>query len=167
MSELRKPGDHPEFFRFAPPAGASRESSIRLDRDGRFWHDGELVEHQALSRSLHHWISRHPDNQRFILTNGYDWTYFTVEDAPYIVTRLSITPDMIMLHLSDDTEEALRPDRLRIGEAHAIYTTVKDGTFDAKFSRFAQTSLAPALVENESGQLALAIGETLFPLPSA
>ena len=39
-----KPGDHPEFFRFPAPEGRSRESTILLDREGRFWHDGELVE---------------------------------------------------------------------------------------------------------------------------
>ncbi len=44
-----KPGDHPEFFRFPAPEGRSRESTIRLDGRGRFWHDGALVEHAGLA----------------------------------------------------------------------------------------------------------------------
>jgi len=42
-----KPGDHPEFFRLAPPPGASRDSTISLDAEGRFFHDGARVEHAA------------------------------------------------------------------------------------------------------------------------
>src|SRR5512138_1092762 len=80
-----KPGDHPEFFRFPAPEGRSRESTIRLDAEGRFWHEQLLVEHRKLAAAMHTWISRHPDDGRYILTNGYDWTYFTVEDAPYTV----------------------------------------------------------------------------------
>ena len=38
------------------------------------------------------WITTHPDDGRFILTNGYDWTYFTVKDAPFFVKRVFSTP---------------------------------------------------------------------------
>ncbi len=69
-----KPGDHPEFFRFPAPEGRSRESTIRLDAEGRFWHEGNPVEHPKLAQAMHGWVSRHPDDHRFILTNGYDWT---------------------------------------------------------------------------------------------
>ena len=75
-----KPGDHPDFFRFAPPPGTSRESSIRLDREGRFWHDGARVDHPAIERGLRSWIGRHPDDGRPILTSqhegGYDFTTY-------------------------------------------------------------------------------------------
>ena len=74
-----KPGDHPEFFRFPPPEGRSRESTIVLTRDGRFLHDGTLVEHPGMQRAFASWLARHPDDGRFILSNGYDWTYLTVE----------------------------------------------------------------------------------------
>ena len=45
-----KPGDHPDFYRFAPPPGASRQSTIVLDGEGRFCHDGERVDHPALEQ---------------------------------------------------------------------------------------------------------------------
>jgi hypothetical protein len=57
-----RPGDHPDFFRFPPPEGRSRESTLRLDAQGRFWHEGRLVEHAGLSAGLHGWIGRHPDD---------------------------------------------------------------------------------------------------------
>lgn len=154
-----KPGDHPDFFRLAPPPGASRESTIRLDAEGRFFHDGARVEHPALEAALHSWISRHPDDGRYILTNGYDWTYFQVDDAPYVVRSLRIEEDRIELVLSDGTAEPLDPATLRTGQGDALYAKVKEGAFDAKFSRHAQNDLAPALAEDAEGHLVLRIGK--------
>ena len=88
-----KPGDHPEFFRFPAPEGRSRESTIRLDAARALLARRARVEHAGLAAALHSWISRHPDDGRYILTNGYDWTYFTVDDAPYFVRSLRIEPD--------------------------------------------------------------------------
>ena len=59
-----KPGEHPEFFRFPAPEGRSRESTIRLDGEGRFFHDEALVEHPKLRDALHTWIARHPEDGR-------------------------------------------------------------------------------------------------------
>src|SRR6185369_14137299 len=109
-----KPGDHPEFFRFPAPEGRSRESTLRLDGEGRFHHDDALVEHAKLAAALHTWIGRHPDNGRFILTNGYDWTYFKVDDVPFFVRSIRVENgeaerderDAVLV-LSDGTEEPL------------------------------------------------------------
>lgn len=147
MLHRMKPGDHPEFFRYAPPPGTSRESTIFLDREGRFFHDGDPIDHDALERALSKWIARHPDDGRLILTNGYDWCYFRAEDAPFIVRALRVEGDEATVVLSDESEEPLAPETLSIGDDGVVYTKVKGGAFDARFSRFAQTSLAPLLVE--------------------
>ena len=146
-----KPGDHPDFFRFASPPGTSRESTIVLDREGVFWHDGGRVEHGALEDALHRWISKHPDDGRFILTNGYDWCYFRVEKTPYIVKALRVTNDgsEAWLVLSDATEETLDPRNLFMDDDGVVFARVKNGAFEACFSRHAQTSLAPLLVSAE------------------
>jgi hypothetical protein len=165
-----RPGDHPEFFRAKPPEGRSRESSIRLDAEGHFWHEGARVEHAGLASALHAWIARHPDDGRYILSNGYDWTYFTVDDAPYVVRSVRIEPDGVVLRLSDGTEEALRPEALRVGHDGGLRVLVKSGVaggpFDAKFSRHAQTALGPALVETEQGEPGIVIHGHVSPLPS-
>lgn len=155
-----KPGEHPDFFRLAPPPGASRESTIRLDADGRFWHDGARVDHPALEAALHTWIARHPDDGRPILTNGYDWCYFRVDDAPYVVRALRTGGDRATMLLSDGSEEPLDPAALRVGRADAVYARVKRaaGGFEARFSRHAQSQLAPLLVETEDGALAVRLG---------
>jgi hypothetical protein len=165
-----KPGDHPDFFQRPAPEGRSRESTIRLDHEGRFSHEGRLVEHAGLSAALHTWIGRHPDDGRYILSNGHDWTYFTVEDAPFIVRSIRVEPERIVLVLSDGTEQDWDPGATRIAPSGALYTVVRlgahgahdaggadgaggargGGTYEAKFSRHAQTSLAPVLADEAS-----------------
>lgn len=176
-----KPGEHPEFFRFPAPEGRSRESTIRLDADGRFFHEGEPVEHDKLAAAMHTWISRHPDDGRFILTNGYDWTYFTVDDAPYVVRSIDATDDDVVLHLSDGTEEAWAPETTRVADDGALYAKVKRGTevgvpgskrvpadFEAKFSRHAQLALAPYLrdASGDGTALSITLKNRTFSLPS-
>src|SRR5690606_11396988 len=147
-----KPGDHPEFFRFPPPEGRSRESTIRLDRNGRFWHDGQPVSHPGMAKAFASWIARHPDDGRYILTNGYDWTYFTVEDVPFFVESVRIEGDRCELALSDDSREPLDPTTLGVGEGDALYLRVKAGAFEARFMPQTQTALAPLIVEDEQGR---------------
>ena len=155
-SSAMKPGDHPEFFRFPAPEGRSRESTLRLDGEGRFFHDDAVVEHPKLAAALHTWIARHPDDGRYILTNGYDWTYFTVEDVPFFVRSIKAEGDDAILVLSDGTEEPLDPSTLLMGPRGDLYLQVKreaqdkgrGGPFDAKMTRFAQTQLGPFLSED-------------------
>ncbi|WP_394831976.1 DUF1285 domain-containing protein [Pendulispora rubella] len=165
-----KPGDHPEFFRFPPPEGRSRESTIVLDAEGRFWHHGGLVEHGKLAAAMHTWISRHPEDGRYILENGYDWTYFTVEDAPYVATTLKIAGNDIVLTLSDGTEEDWDPATTRVGESGALYAKVKAGArggpFEARFSRHAQTALADVLVD-QGGSPAVKLRDRTVAIGSA
>ena len=129
-----KPGDHPEFFRLPPPPGRSRESTIVLDRQGRFWHDGELVTHTGMARAFASWIDVHPDDGRFILQNGYDWSYFEVEDVPYFVTGIAVRDGGVTLSLSDGSEELLAPESVSVGDSDAVYLRVKNGRFEARLT---------------------------------
>jgi uncharacterized protein len=159
-----KPADHPEFFRFPPPPGLSRESTIRLDENGRFWHDGELVTHPGMVRAFASWIARHPDDGRFILTNGYDWSYFTVDDVPFQVRTLRMQDDEVTLLLSDGSEEPLLPDTLEIGPREALYVRVKGGAFEARFTPAAQSAMGPLLVEGSDGMPALRLAGRAYPI---
>jgi len=157
---MAKPGDYPEFFRFPAPEGRSRESTIRLDPNGTFTHDGAVVDHPRLALAMHTWIRRHPDDGRYILSNGYDWTYFVVEDAPYTVRSVREDGGRLVLALSDATEEAWVPGETRTGEDGALYTKVKRGgvwPFEAKFTRHAQNALAPFMGE-AAGKTVVRVG---------
>lgn len=159
-----KPSDHPDFFRLPPPEGRSRESSIVLDENGRFWHEGERLGHAGLERAFASWLTRHPDDDRYILCNGYDWTYLTVEDAPFFVGSVRAEADALVLVLSDGSEEPLVPGSLRIGNREALYVSVKQGRFVARFTPAAQRALLPFLMESDSGELWLELGGKRFPI---
>ena len=147
-----KPGDHPEFFRFPPPPGRSRESRIVLDEQGRFWNEGVRLEHEGMARAFAGWIRRHPDDGRFILSNGYDWTYFTVKDAPFLVRHVEITADGAILGLFDGSEELLDPASVRVSEEGVLYAMVKGGTLEARFAPAAQAQMVDLVTEGDDGE---------------
>ena len=164
-----RPQDHPEYFRFPAPEGRSRESTIVLDAEGRFFHHGALVEHPGMARAFASWIDVHPDNGRFILNNGYDWSYFQVEDVPFFVLGVREQGGQLWLSLSDGSESPLAEGLegappLTVGDRGALYTTVKTGKFRARFSQAAQTALAPWLSSAENGQIFLEIAGRRQPL---
>jgi hypothetical protein len=161
-----KPGDHPEFFRLPPPPGASRESTIVLDREGRFHHDGAPVEHPGLARGFASWISTHPDDGRYILENGYDWCYFTVEDTPYFIDAVVLRDGAVVLELFDGTSEPLDPATLRCDAEGALRVRVKSGRHAARFSRQAQLMIEPWLREGqrEGEPPALEIAGARYPI---
>jgi hypothetical protein len=161
-----RPQDHPDYFRFPAPEGRSRESTILLDGEGRFFHDGELVAHAGMARAFASWIERHPDDGRFILNNGYDWSYFRVEDVPFFVLGLREQGQQLLLRLSDGSESPLDLATLTVGASEALYVAVKNGKFQARFTAGAQTALAPWLVSDEKGQLFLEIAGHREPLGS-
>ena len=170
-----RPQDHPEYFRFPAPEGRSRESTIVLDAEGRFFHHGAPVAHPGMARAFASWIDVHPDNGRFILNNGYDWSYFRVEDVPFYVLGVREQGGQLWLALSDGSECPLELGQsqeapgagvspLTVGERDALYTTVKNGKFRARFTQAAQTALAPWLASDENGQILLEIAGRRQPL---
>ena len=158
------PVEHPDFFRRAPPPGQSRESTIVLDGEGRFWHAGELVLHVGMQDAFASWIRLHPDDGRPILCNGYDWSYFSVRDVPFFVRGLSPGAEGLGLRLSDRSEELLEPSSLRVGARDALYCRVKGGQFEARFMPAAQTALLPFVCESPSGQPELELGGRRYRL---
>jgi uncharacterized protein len=147
----RLPIDHPDFFDLPPPPGRSRESSIVLDAEGRFWDHGELVTHRGMQDAFATWIRRHPRDGRFVLCNGYDWTYFRVEDVPFFVRGLGGSLNAPTLVLTDQTEEPFDPARLWVGPREALYCRVKGGDYVARFTPSAQAALEPYVAEGNGG----------------
>jgi hypothetical protein len=161
-----KPGDHPDFFRFPPPPGRSRESRIVLDASGRFWNEGRLIEHQAMSAAFASWIRRHPDDGRYVLTNGYDWTYFTVEDAPFVVRHVEERGGNAILSLFDGTEEPLDPSGVFVSPDGVLYVRVKCGEFEARLSAPAQSAMVPFIGEDTAGEPCVELRGNQFPINS-
>jgi uncharacterized protein len=143
-----KPGDHPEFFRFPAPEGRSRESSIVLTSAGRFFHDGAPVEHAGMHKAFASWLRRHPDDGRHILSNGYDWTYLTVEGPACFVRQVRSAATGIEVELLDGRQLPLEPQALSCAADGRLWLRLPEGE-DACFTAAAQLELAPWLVQRD------------------
>ena len=155
-----KPADHPDFFRLPPPPGRSRESTIVLSKEGRFYHDGAPVEHPGMQKAFASWLTRHPDDGRYILSNGYDWTYLTVEGPGRFVAGVrSRPPGLVLL---DGRELPLDPTALSTDREGRVWVSLPEGE-RACFTAGAQLGLEPWLSERE-GELGLEIDGRFVPI---
>src|SRR6478752_1345490 len=101
-----------------------RQSGIRLDADGRFWHEGAEVTHHGLRAALWRWLDRNPDGRWVLRLDERRFVYLDVEDAPYAVASLRFEGPRIFIRLSDDSEEELDYASLRLANDSA-YVKVK------------------------------------------
>jgi tRNA threonylcarbamoyladenosine biosynthesis protein TsaB len=141
-----------------------RQSGLRLDREGRWWHEGSIIEHPRIARMLHLWLDRRDDGRYVLRFDERDETLFAyveVEDAPYVVRTVELDKGAaghveVHLRLSDESVEELDYGSLAVGEDNALYCRVKQGRFDARFSRQAYYLIGELVEEDPlSGGFAL------------
>jgi hypothetical protein len=123
----------------AIPFGLSRETKIRIDREGRFWNEESPITHEALARSLAGWVDVDPESGRYILKNSVNWAFVTVEDAPLVVKVFDKTAAEVTI--SDGTTEPLDVATLRLDADDVPYCDVRGGKLPARFSRNAAYAL--------------------------
>ena len=135
----------------------TRESRIRVDREGHFWHEGARVEHPGLARSFARWLTVDPETGRYVLKNDVDWCFVTVEDAPLVVRSIEMGEQGATLALSDGTREPLDPATLRLDEDDVPYCDVRGGSLPARFLPQPAIALLEQVRQGPSG-LSLSLG---------
>lgn len=116
------------------------DSGLRLDRELRWWHDGERIEHPKIIEAFNVGLRPRGDGL-FELRLGQDWCLVEVEDAAFGVTHVEVIAGTIALSLSDRTQEPLVPSTLLAGTDGVLCCLVKAGQAKARFSRDAQFAL--------------------------
>ncbi len=124
-----------------------RQSGIRLDAEGRFWHEGQEVTHGGLRAAFWRWLDRNPDGRYVLRLDERRFVYLDVDDAPYLVRSLRWDRDRALAVRSDESEEPLDLATLRLRDGIA-YATVK-GRFDARLSTSAWAVLAERITERD------------------
>lgn len=141
----------------SPPPGKKwhtrEDSGLRIDREGRWWHDDELVEHPKIIDAFNMGLSPAEDG-KYILRFGNDWCFVTVEDAAYRVTGIDQEGGDFFVRLTDRTAEKLDANTLCVDNDGVLMCRVKGGKAWARFSRDAQFQIGEHLSE-EAGQLSL------------
>jgi len=139
-----------------------RETGLRLDREGRWWHEGQPVEHPRLVAALHRWLDLDEQGRYVLRLDAGRLARVEVEDAPYIVRTLELDGPgrtvRIYLRLSDGSEEELDYASLRVGRDNALYCGAK-GRFEARLSRQAYYLVGELIEETDEGFALRAAGQ--------
>lgn len=140
------------------------DSGLRLDRDFRWWHDGELIDHPNIIEAFNRGV-RVGDDGRVTLHFGGDWCFVTVDDAPYRVVAVDVSEgDRLSVRLSDRTAEWLDVGSLWLDDDGVLSARVKSGRAKARFGRDAQFQLAQHL-ELDGDVVLLCVGARVEPTP--
>ena len=146
-----------------------RRSGIRVDREGRFIHEGAEVTHEGLRRALHRWLDRlPPPDGRFILRlDERRFAYLDVDDTPLVARAARVdAAGTIWLALSDGVEEALDPATLTVDAAGVLRAAVRGGRLPARLATSAVAALGDRLTETPDGRPALRVAGRTVPLPA-
>jgi hypothetical protein len=122
-------------------AGDSSRYELRIDREGRWFHEGiEIVR-----EDIRNYFSRHlvqDEDGGYSIRIGQDECPVIVEDAPFIVARVTEDPGgTLTLLLNDGYEAKLDPNTLEFRCSNVPYCCIRDG-LRARFSRPAYYQLA-------------------------
>jgi hypothetical protein len=128
-----------------------RQTGIRLDRNGRFWHEGVQITHPGLCRALLSWLDRLDDGRRILRLDATRYAYVEIEDADLLVTSLLWDAKQPRVHLNDGSEEPLNLDSLRVAKDNALYCDVRDGRLTARFTTPAYYALTEHLEQTPEG----------------
>ena len=144
------------------------QSGLRLDKEGRFWHRGGLVEHARTLAALHQGIHRAADG-RWATRIGKDWAYLDVEDAALWLRRIEPSGASLRGQLASGEWVEIDPATLAAGADDALYARVAGER--ARLTRDAQLSLGEHLSEDgqhfvlQIGPRRFRIGEDAGPEP--
>ena len=111
---------------------------LRVDVDGNWYDDDVEITHHGVLANLRGNLRR--DAEGYFLQTRVRIPV-TVDDVPWVVTRIERRDDRLHAILNDGSETAVDPATLRIGPGDVPYCTVKDGAFEARLSRAATFQL--------------------------
>jgi hypothetical protein len=107
---------------------------IYIDKEGNWYQDGIPI--------LHRWtylynnkLLRRDEEGRYYIDEGRGRVYAYVEDTPFVVKMIDKRDDGLYIILNDETEEKLDFNTLWMNEENIPYTKIKNGEFEARFSR--------------------------------
>lgn len=121
---------------------------IYVDKEGTWFHKGAPIIHRGFLLLFYKLIHLDQDG-RYIIKFNEQTCVLDVEDTPFVILRTTFVQgateehsDRFVLDLIDETQEVLDPATLTVAADHVMYCKVRDGQFDARFSRPSYYQLA-------------------------
>src|SRR5512139_1620196 len=113
---------------------------MKIDKEGRWFFQGEEITHRKTYLLYCRSLTR-DESGRMILRVGREECPVEAEDAPFVVMTIEFMSDAageeesIWITLNDETREKLIPETLRSAPDHIPCCQVRNGLFEARFSR--------------------------------
>ena len=142
-----------------------RQTGIRLDRNGRFWHQGNEVTHAGFRRALLRWLDLREDGRPILRLDEKRYAYVDVEDALLLVTSLRWQGDEAIVRLNDESEEVLDPTTLCRSPSDIMYCRVRGSRLPARITTPAYYVLAERVEEDNEG-FVLSVAGTNYSIAS-
>ena len=123
---------------------------IRIDKDGVWFYQGAEMFRRDIVNFFYENLQQDATGRYVIQLPGEDGDhcFVDVEDTAFVVKSVhgqdnsQEAAERLEIFLSDEKMETLDPRTLRIGPDNVVYCTVRNGAFDARFSRSAYYQLA-------------------------
>jgi hypothetical protein len=155
-----------------PPDGETlerlRRSGIRIDREGRFIHEGAEVRHEGLRRALFRWLDEEPDGRVVLRLDERRFAYVDVDDTPLVVRAARLDGDgdgeRVLLALSDGAEEPLDPVTLTVDDEGVLRARVRAGRLWARLGTSAMAAVGERLTE-EANRPVLTLAGRRYSIP--
>jgi hypothetical protein len=134
-----------------------RNSGFELDRDGRLWHRGALVEHPGVRAALLGGLTLNEAGEVVLQVPQADgtvqWAYVRCQGTPFVAQAARL--DATTLHLRLNTGEQLALPlvglALRLEGEHDLHVRIHDGEHEARLGRQAWTAVAGDLLPDGDG----------------
>ncbi len=136
-----------------------RQTGIRLDRNGRFWHEGGEVTHQGFRKALLRWLDLREDGRPILRLDDKRYAYVDVDDALLLVNSVRWSGDRAFVRTNDDAEEELQYDSLEQAEDNTLYCRVRPSKLLARITTPAYYQLAEHIEDQDDGFVLVAGGQ--------
>lgn len=138
---------------------------ISFGRDGWWYANDERIHNRRINLLFSQHL-RKTSTGGYEIAIGWDKVTVVIDDAPYVVTRVTGDPIRgFTVRLNDESEEPLDPTTLFIGQENVLYCRVKGGEHPARFLRPAYYQLTAHIQEApESEKFFLQLGDKTYPI---
>lgn len=116
------------------------KGSLKLSKTGEWWHNGQPFQNVRVSELFTRCVVWDEQAGDYFIHIGAQRAAFDREDTAFFVTVLDDSTIPWTVHVSDESSEALAPEKLSIGSENQIYYPVHD-KHPARLTRAAHQTL--------------------------
>jgi hypothetical protein len=129
-----------------------RSVDLRIDAEGRWYHEGRPFTHARLIALFDAGLDVHPDSGEAIVRIDGRWCYVQADDTPFVVRHLRVEGDALLAELNNGERLPVPERALTLGDNGVVYAELAPRR-RARLGRDAQSALAAWLRDADDGAL--------------